>query len=1224
MINSNLTSQQLEALKAERKRNIGINISAAALLSGAAYIAGQKILDKKILYNVSKLRYLKHGLPDWYKILGIAPDEFGKAPIPIRAIYLNLIKAAESQLFGIPGSLNTFNLTAHRLFKDADILFTGDVRSKHLLKYADYYRTLTGIDPTGLDLSQQTFRFINNQLFLAEKSATGDWFNKQLLLKYAELDITKFPIVDPTSGIGVANNSRYAANYQSALGVKPIKYSRISPDSISGNAAISDFSYMITGANTRKKQYSRKGHALALDAFKSYLRLMDDPFETLALFMEKAAPGSTGTTNRLRTFSDYIGKLSLRNKFGVGGAVELEDTLPNLIKKHVTRGLPLIAAGFLAYKGINRFLAENTPIEGGISGIGAKAYQNITLGYSYLSEALGLTKLKEKQEEIAPGSTKLGAILAFPLSGIITGGTAAGLYNIFQHVDPHIDPLLEKRRLSEFKLGIKIQAAAAATDSRFGKAGLRTNFLKLAHELFPEKATRVRRWSTIGGLVGLAMSAPFIFGAFGSKRPDELKKIYSGEQLVEDRKGRFWLSGTTPYAGDRTQSFRQHWTVRTISDARAKSIYGDYYGKPITRLFKSIVDPYFLEKINEEAGTRQYDIWGSGDLGLGVFGKIYKHTFGKLIKPTVHFYSNDEEKELLQRTSPYSLKNAINEITSAGFETIGLRGFFAKTLMSKFTGDDEIFRPESMTESSERISSISRQYWDSNLGDIFANSEAIRRLLNKRNSMVQRLQSQRPNNMPSWIPAEFRVGDPYAKLPSGELLLPGKGYEALYPELKGVNLEDYPSVYRLNILSNIAPYSRERFMAEGQVQEAFENNKLTEQELKIYGEYNRQEEIRKREREKQYTSPNNLIGTYWEFIGRAGRLNPVESLLPISPIHKFVPATDPIEQFRDEQLLDSRYKSWAHPIRDFIRPALNKAAYIATFGNFVPKDFEKRNAIEEEFQRLQFIKNAMIKQKILESEDPNTKIQLQGLIERTMFDINPYSKASAVLKYIPRSQRRYFEAFSRENDPERRSKIANIAPNYMENLYNAQWTKDELYDLQDEVIQGKELSSRQQKRMIDLETKVASRNIYNPKITKTLLSEDSSITMEQNLRLPQVAMGLQSEVDSDWIGFNPEIPLRGIKTKLLNQEGYNIHDFDLWGEDEAIADILPYSVTAQVGVQRGVMSKTRNFIYQQMSAIGLSNINIGVNPGNGSMNLTTEVDMLPYIEEQLEESGYFD
>ena len=43
----------------------------------------------------------------------------------------------------------------------------------------------------------------------------------------------------------------------------------------------------------------------------------------------------------------------------------------------------------------------------------------------------------------------------------------------------------------------------------------------------------------------------------------------------------------------------------------------------------------------------------------------------------------------------------------------------------------------------------------------------------------------------------------------GYARLPGAGYEALHPELQGVNPEDYPDIHKMAILADVAPYSRE-------------------------------------------------------------------------------------------------------------------------------------------------------------------------------------------------------------------------------------------------------------------------------------------------------------------------------------------------------------------------------------------------------------------------------
>jgi len=119
------------------------------------------------------------------------------------------------------------------------------------------------------------------------------------------------------------------------------------------------------------------------------------------------------------------------------------------------------------------------------------------------------------------------------------------------------------------------------------------------------------------------------------------------------------------------------------------------------------------------------------------------------------------------------------------------------------------------------MTDVSRRYYERELGaglgpspslkEHFGYSEPLRRFI-QRASFSQA--NEIPNQMPSWLPGDdymtnFRVGDPYVQIDDGYARLPGKGYEALHPELRGLHPEDYPDIHKLRILSDVAPYSRE-------------------------------------------------------------------------------------------------------------------------------------------------------------------------------------------------------------------------------------------------------------------------------------------------------------------------------------------------------------------------------------------------------------------------------
>src|ERR1035441_8234824 len=126
------------------------------------------------------------------------------------------------------------------------------------------------------------------------------------------------------------------------------------------------------------------------------------------------------------------------------------------------------------------------------------------------------------------------------------------------------------------------------------------------------------------------------------------------------------------------------------------------------------------------------------------------------------------------------------------------------------------------TKDSRQMTDISRRYYERELGaglgpspslkEHFGYSEPLRRFIQRASFEPQA--NEIPNTMPSWLPGDdymtnFKVGDPYVRVDDGYARLPGAGYEALHPELKGLNPEEYPDIHKLRILSDVAPYSRE-------------------------------------------------------------------------------------------------------------------------------------------------------------------------------------------------------------------------------------------------------------------------------------------------------------------------------------------------------------------------------------------------------------------------------
>lgn len=134
-----------------------------------------------------------------------------------------------------------------------------------------------------------------------------------------------------------------------------------------------------------------------------------------------------------------------------------------------------------------------------------------------------------------------------------------------------------------------------------------------------------------------------------------------------------------------------------------------------------------------------------------------------------------EDKDIMETTdAKYVFGKTYYGIT----EMTGIYGYAATVLFGEPYAEEEVL------QSSSRMTSAERQFWDLELGGIGGDvSEIGRRFIPHR----QRSQSEyNPirNTMPDWMPGDnyfidFKHGDPYIKVQKGEMRLPGSGYELI-------------------------------------------------------------------------------------------------------------------------------------------------------------------------------------------------------------------------------------------------------------------------------------------------------------------------------------------------------------------------------------------------------------------------------------------------------------
>lgn len=343
---------------------------------------------------------------------------------------------------------------------------------------------------------------------------------------------------------------------------------------------------------------------------------------------------------------------------------------------------------------------------------------------------------------------------------------------------------------------------------------------------------------TLGG-GPLAMAKWFAGGAIANrllspmlpdftKTYDQLKAEYSGEVEVPIMKNPYWLLGGTPWQGSKVIGYRPNWYVRLSSRWKeTDTMYGSTFRKllhePIWPLGVSIgdfVDPFYLER--HAYFSRPYGLSGGFGEEIPVIGPLVASTVGRIIKPQVTMHREflqgsigEDQQTYPFAITPPTLQESLGMMRhTAGLNSMGgrsasfgmytptmgknwahgagedfldnvtnfagLPGFLAKTARKRLIDKQQVYPT---LETAGRIASQSRSFYDLNLGGLGIFTEGIRRLINKPDADRYGI-NPIPNLMPDYLPEEFTKGDPFTKVMSGELRLPGSAYSRTHPGLK--------------------------------------------------------------------------------------------------------------------------------------------------------------------------------------------------------------------------------------------------------------------------------------------------------------------------------------------------------------------------------------------------------------------------------------------------------
>ena len=1045
-------------------------------------------------------------------------------------------------------------------------------------------------------------------------------------------------------------------------------------------------SFMIGGGKSKLQAMWRYAQATTRTWTQRFFKLMDDPFLSMLEVMghydkDIVAQKRAGVVGgALGAASKLWDKAHFKNRFGLGGVYQGGTfrmfgrwLRPEMMKsakvgKRFFRpgaALTLIGLPF-AYHTVDQLLKRyggGTLAESGIPGLAAEASEFVTKARAHtFGRVVG--PYARWQEQVAPGSTDIFGVAALPLAAGLAGAFFSYAHRAIASITQEPTKVLERVRTPKSLPGF------------------------LGRMLKGKKYGRTGRWGMIGMAIGAAAALPMVPGAVarllgGLQTPEELEEIYSGRQEVPIMASRWWTFGRQKFEGKKPQYYAPHWSVRARSDYMDEALFaGDesWLFKAIkkTPLLQDLIDPYYFEKLHYY--DRPYPITGPSDTGLGLVDPIYKATIGRVLKPVRYMHTSQWQtpggepaaweprpreapdpslggEAPYEPRDPFSFGQLTQETLETYSDTIGIVGWIGRLMVRGAVGQETPFdiRPE--IEAS-RIASIKRAYWDASIGDPFGITEAYRRL----NPRRDRGQYYNPiaNLMPDWLPGEdyfinFQTGDPYGKVPRGEMRLPGAGYVALHPELEGVAPEDYSQFHRFNILADVAPYSKQYGEHNRRMTTLAKHGALSQQEQEQVKIIRKQvSSVKQRKQFAEYMTEQQMteqdiagpidraMMDYWDIVSRIE--TPVEQMMfpPIAPVGKFIHRRTALEDYEKSQVYGTDLSFWNRVYDNFLRPGIWRFANVMGYEG-VPPHIRRQRDLEEYFDKLEYIKSKRLARASQKIGDAKSYAMYKRQAKETMTGMNPYGNPMYILRAMPKRERDYWASFREEHDPEKQARILELVPRQLQEVYRSAYLQRAAKDVRRVGKKGGEAAKDQaySERLLDY----VSEDMYRqgqPHSAKLGLEHALAVKKGKAephryadwYRQKEVQAYFESHQlpDEGWIGWDPRVDLEDVKLKFVRQEGYDFHDYDLWEDRLYAMTRKPYldEATAPLDMNRAenpelVQSRLRNLL--ESYDADLANIIPTLNGGGITMSVKdNQKDRFRYAIRmaQKNDNGFYD
>ena len=253
------------------------------------------------------------------------------------------------------------------------------------------------------------------------------------------------------------------------------------------------------------------------------------------------------------------------------------------------------------------------------------------------------------------------------------------------------------------------------------------------------------------------------------------------------------------------------------------------------------------------------------------------------------------------------------------------------------------------------------------------------------------------------------------------------------------------------------------------------------------------------------------------------------------------------EEYLKNEYYGTKSRAWDKPVQDFLAPYVRGAAYHTTGVPVLSEVNAHRrdlDTLQDQMKYLQALDLAV--------QDPEHHSRHLGAAARTNIGANQLSSPDRLELTLPRTDRPYFRPMLAITDPERRSRILQYASPELARSLSGQWLKQDMAIAQAE---GRQEVPPPSKEPVEVKTsqKLNPEPQFNADLAKASTDfqrsqEIADFFARKHIHLP--------EPGSD--AYYGDLDYEDVKLKILQEEGYNYHDFGIFQDRAAVLHRKPY------------------------------------------------------------------